>query len=101
MRHTLALIFLIAGLILTLPGSQLGQEPTEPPQLSQHPKLHFRLQDLVNQGTLPVSQKTGLVRIDDLGRVQVYIRPVSGTQVQAILDQIISLGARLMDKVSE
>jgi len=93
-RFRLVSAFLVVSLFFSVPGDRFAQE-TNPPQFSTHPKLHFRLQELFNEAPPSLPQETGLLRIDDQGRVQVYIRPVSGADVQDLLDNISLLGGKI------
>src|SRR5262249_39770900 len=54
---------------------------------------HFRLRELLGRDLPLAPQTTGLVRIDDQGRVQVYIRAEPATQ--SLLDQIATLGGKV------
>jgi len=63
------------------------------PDRPQHPKLHFRLFDLLSLDSTPSPQKKGLIRIDEDGRVQVYIKAKPATS--ALLEQIETLGGKI------
>jgi hypothetical protein len=93
-RYGYALVIpLTAILLATIMGVALGQvlDPRgdQPPPL----KLHFRLLDLLDLESTPAPQKMGLLRIDQDGRVQVYIRAKPATP--ALLEQIETLGGKI------
>jgi len=56
-------------------------------------KIHFRLLELLARESPLPPQDKGLVRIDDQGRVQVYIKAEPATQ--SLLDQIVALGGKV------
>src|SRR5438309_2007809 len=93
-RCILAWCMLTVCVLVALPGVSYLQTP--PPggstQSPKHPKLHFRLVELLNKATLE-PQKEGLVRIDELLRVQVYIRAEPITQ--RLVDLIQSFGGKI------
>jgi len=72
-------------------GQPLEQEGS--PSFLKHPKLHSRLLELFNRELPPLPQRQGLVRIDEFGRVQVYIRVEPLTQ--EVLDYVTALGGTI------
>src|SRR5207245_972022 len=80
-RRILACCMLTVCVLVALPQVSYLQTPPPggSPQSPKNPKLHFRLVELLNSApTGP--QNEGLVRIDELLRVQVYIRAEPITQ---------------------
>ena len=63
------------------------------PSLEISAKIHFRLLELLTRESSLPPQDKGLVRIDDQGRVQVYIKAEPATQ--GLLDQIAALGGKV------
>jgi len=68
-------VILLATIVAVASGQTFDLRRDVP----QHPKLHFRLSDLLNLESPPAPQKKGLIRIDACGRVQVYIRAKPAT----------------------
>src|SRR5437667_992427 len=93
-RRILACCMLTVCVLVALPQVSYLQTPPPggSPQSPKNPKLHFRLVELLNRApTGP--QNEGLVRIDELLRVQVYIRAEPITQ--GVLDLILSYGGKV------
>ena len=84
---------LTAILLATIMGVASGQMFDLRPDRPQHPKIHFRLFDLLSLESTPPPQKEGLIRIDENGRVQVYIKAKPATQ--ELLEQIETLGGKI------
>ncbi len=87
------MIPLTAILLATIMGVASGQMFDLRPERPQHPKIHFRLFDLLSLESTPPPQKEGLLRIDENGRVQVYIKAKPATQ--ELLEAIETLGGKI------
>ena len=97
-------IFLTPILLATIMGVASGQVLDPSGDLPSHLKLHFRLLDLLNLESTPAPQKKGLLRIDEDGRVQVYIRAKPATPAllesdrnpwrQELMDRVSALSKR-------
>ena len=84
---------LTAWLLLAMVAVSQAQAPGpagEPRDLRKHPKLHARLLDLLSRTPPGTLRKQGPTRVDDVRRVQVFIRaePIS----QALRAQVLALG---------
>jgi len=89
MRVAVVAFMAMVGIIGHPAASAWAQ--TGPPDPST--KLHFRLSELLTRELPLPPQDKGLVRIDDQGRVQVYIRAEPATQ--SLLDEIVRLGGKV------
>ncbi len=89
-----ALVVLQTAILLAVfLGVAFGQTFDLRPDTPQHPKIHFRLFDLLQLESPPAPQKEGLIRIDEEGRVQVYIRAKPATP--ELFDQLENLGGKI------
>jgi hypothetical protein len=81
----------LSGMVAHPLPSAWGQgTPIESPQAA---KLHFRLRNLLQKNAPVAPEDTGLVRIDERHRVQVYIRAEPATP--ALRERIAALGGTI------
>jgi hypothetical protein len=87
MRVAVVAVMVLIG-IIGHPAASAWAQTTDPTT-----KLHFRLSELLTRELPLTPQDKGLVRIDDQGRVQVYITAEPATQ--SLLDEIVRVGGKV------
>src|SRR5262245_58918795 len=88
-RLAIPAVMVVGGIMGPLAASAVAQTGNPDPSA----KLHFRLSELLTRDLPLPPQDKGLVRIDDQGRVQVYIKAQPATQ--SLLDEIVRLGGKV------